>query len=152
MKASSSSRRNGWAWGRNKLKVELFSLCDAATESGGKLNILGVFDSLGAREVPVNHPHCAIALRLRFSRIESGSHNIRVSIVDQDGRPVLPHFNENIEVRMLESEESSVANLILGFAPLRFDAFGRFSIDLAVDGRQECALPLYVRKVGPPQP
>ena len=28
------------------MKVEVFALCDAATESQGKLNILGTFDRL----------------------------------------------------------------------------------------------------------
>ena len=49
------------------MKVELYVLCDAATaDAGGKLNILGVFDRLNAREAPVTHPLCALAVRLRF--------------------------------------------------------------------------------------
>ena len=38
------------------MKVEIFALCDAATESQGKLNLLGTFDQLVAGSVPVVHP------------------------------------------------------------------------------------------------
>jgi hypothetical protein len=66
------------------MKVELFALCDAATaDAGGKLNILGVFDRLNAREAPVTHPLCALAVRLRFERLEEGQKRVRVSFVKQ---------------------------------------------------------------------
>ena len=38
------------------MRLEIFTLCDAATDSVGKLNILGSFDTLWAREAPVSHP------------------------------------------------------------------------------------------------
>jgi len=59
------------------MNIELFVLCDAATDQQGKLNILGAFDSLWAQKVPVSHPQCAVALRIRFSKIEEGEHNIK---------------------------------------------------------------------------
>jgi hypothetical protein len=51
------------------MKVEIFTLCDAATtDAAGKLNILGSFDRLNATQTPVMHPQCALAIKLRFER------------------------------------------------------------------------------------
>jgi hypothetical protein len=129
------------------MNVELFALCDAATESGGKLNLLGAFDAIVAPQVPHAHPSCAVALRIRFKRIEAGPHTIKVAVVDADGRPAVPPFQTSVNVRSAEGDEGAVANLILNFQQLRFAAYGRYSIDLAVDGRQEGSLPLYLRPV-----
>ena len=55
------------------MKVEILTLCDAATtDAAGKLNILGSFDGLNAKQAPVMHPQCALALKLRFERLEEG--------------------------------------------------------------------------------
>jgi len=129
------------------MNIELFALCDAATESGGKLNMLGAFDSIVSPDMPHAHPSCAVALRIRFKRIESGSHRIQVDVVNADGRRVVPPFQTSVDVGPVEDQETVVANLILNFQQLRFDGYGRYSIDLAVDGRQEGSLPLYLRGV-----
>ncbi|MGC2353423.1 MAG: hypothetical protein WA496_08510, partial [Candidatus Udaeobacter sp.] len=64
------------------MKVEIFTLCDAATvDAGGKLSILGSFDRLNAREVPVIHPQCSLAIKLRFERVEEGKKRFRISFV-----------------------------------------------------------------------
>jgi hypothetical protein len=130
------------------MNIELFALCDAATEGGdGKINILGAFDTLGAREEPVVVGHCSIALRLRFKRIETGEHQVRIALVDADGRAVIPPFQTSMNVRMREPQDSAVANMVLNLQQVKLGAYGRYSIDLAVDGRQEGSLPFYVRRI-----
>ena len=51
--------------------IEVMALCDAATESQGKLNILGTFDTIFTQKLPVMCSHSAVALRVRFNQIES---------------------------------------------------------------------------------
>ncbi len=52
------------------MHAETFALCDAATDQGGKLNILGTFDTLYVPSVPAKHASCAIALRVRVEKSE----------------------------------------------------------------------------------
>ncbi len=82
---------------------------------------------------------------MRFQRIEAGPHRVKVAVVDADGKHVLPPFETEIGVRPSEGDESAVANLILNLQQLRLEKYGRYSVDLAVDGRQEGALPLYLK-------
>jgi hypothetical protein len=128
------------------MKVELFAMCDAATDSGGKLNILGVFDTIGAAKAPVVHPRCAIVLKIRFERIERGDHRLKLNVVDQDGGAVIPSLEAPLSINFPDAQPSATAQLILDLHNLRFTKFGEFSIDLAVDGRQEASTPFFVRQ------
>ena len=130
------------------MKVELFVLCDAAADYQGRLNILGTFDSIWAKQMPAVHPICAVALRLRFLKIEEGDHKIKISIVDGDGKAVVRPVEANVNVIFRNTPLTSMAtNMILNLQGLKFSAYGEYSIDLAIDGRHELSLPLYVNKI-----
>jgi len=126
--------------------IEVMSLCDAATEAQGKLNILGTFDTIFSQKLPAVCSHCAVALRVRFSRIEKGEHKIKLNLVDEDGKPILPSLETSPKVDFPADFDSGVMNLVLQIQGLKLEKFGRYSLDLAIDGRQEAALPLYLRQ------
>jgi hypothetical protein len=130
------------------MNVEVFVLCDAATDYQGKLNILGSFDSIWSRNVPAVNPHCALALRIRFLKIEEGVHLLRINIVNEDGQPVISPFETKVDVRSTDIKTGSIArNMILNLQGMKFEKFGEYSIDLAIDGRHERSIPLYVNQV-----
>ena len=130
------------------MNVELFVLCDAATDYQGKLNILGTFDAIRAKETPVAYPSCTVALRMRFREAEEGEHKIRISIADEDGNAIIKPVEANINVRIKSSPLSSIAtNIVLNLQRLQFPKYGEYSIDLAIDGRHEASLPLYINPI-----
>lgn len=132
------------------MEVEVFALCDAATDSGGKLNILGAFDRINGRQFPLVHPHCAIALRVRFDRIEEGNHRVKISLIDADGNSVIPGLDGNIGIKFPEDVQSVCANMVLNMNGLKFEKPGQYSIELALDGRYEKSLPVNVVEFTPP--
>jgi len=135
------------------MNIEIFSLCDAANQAQGKLNFLGSFDTIYAKEVPLTHPICAVALRIRFYRIETGRHHIQLTIVDPDGTPVIKELKATIDVLNPQQKHTSVSiNIVMNILGLAIPAFGDYQIDLAVDKRQEASLPLWVVKLEPPSP
>jgi len=130
------------------MKVEIFTLCDAATtDAAGKLNILGSFDRLNAREAPVTHPQCSLALKLRFERLEEGQKRIRIAFVDSDGASVMPTLDTTTQVQFRPDDSSATASLVLVIQQLKLPRFGEYSIDLAVDDRHEASIPLLVSPV-----
>ncbi|UCE98961.1 MAG: hypothetical protein JSV82_07205 [Planctomycetota bacterium] len=129
------------------MNIEAFLLCDCATDSQGKLNVLGAFDSIYAKQVPVVYPACTIAARIRFSKIEEGQHSIRINVIDEDGREVAPRLENKISVKAPDGVDSSVVNLILNLQRLKLEDYGEYRIDLAIDNRLEGSLPFSVRKV-----
>jgi hypothetical protein len=127
------------------MKVEIFTLCDAATiDAGGKLNILGSFDRLNAKETPIMHPQCALAIKLRFERVEEGQKRIRIAFIDADGASVMPTIDATTEVRFQGNDSTSTVSLALGIQQLKLPKFAEYSIDLAVDDRHEASIPLFV--------
>jgi hypothetical protein len=138
------------------MNIEVFAICDAATDTQGKLNLLGAFDSIWAARVPVVHPHCAVALRIRFSRIEEGQHPIRINIVNEDGKNIVPSIDGNLNIKFGTDDESVAANLLINLQGFKLENYGSYSIDVAINGRHEGSLPLFVKRMptppGPPAP
>lgn len=129
------------------MKIEIFSLCDAATDNRGKLNILGTFDQIYAAKMPVVHPACAIALRMRFDKMEEGSHKVNLQLVDPDGRPVFQPMEGQVHPRMADDVDSIAVNLILNFQHVKFESFADYQINLAIDDQSVSSLPLRVREL-----
>jgi len=134
------------------MKIEVFALCDAAVDYAGKLSLLGAFDGIFAREAPVQHPQCAIAIRLRVSRGEEGHHSLLLAFIDADGHRIVPPIGANFDVRLPAERESIAVNLVLNIHQLKFDRFDDYAIDLSIDGRPEASLPLAIMRLPSAQP
>jgi len=120
-------------------------LCDAAADYGGKLNVLGTFDTIVTNHLPAVHPQCSIALRITFNKIEEGAHKVKVNFVDEDGKFVMPSIEMPVEITMPAEVNFLVRNFVINIQQLKFDNPGQYSIDIAIDGRQETSIPLSVR-------
>jgi hypothetical protein len=127
--------------------IEVISLCDASTvDAGGKLNILGAFDTIWAAVMPVAYPHLAIALRIRYDNIEKGEHRVVVNFVDVDGKHIIQPVNSVININFPNEQRTGSVNAVLNIQMLKFEKYGEYSIDLAIDGKKEASLPLYVKE------
>jgi hypothetical protein len=130
------------------MKLEIFTLCDAANDSAGKLNMLGAFDRVRSPHAPFVLPHCAVVARLRFHRIEEGNHTLRVIFADEDGHSVLAPVEGQVTVRFPEGAPSVAINLIMGINGFKLESFGEYTVDLALDGIHLGSSPLYFERVG----
>lgn len=127
------------------MQVEILTLCDAAADYHNKLSLLGAFDTITAPTFPTTHPQCAIALRLRFTRIEEGTHALRIHVVDGDGTLIMPSLDGQLSVALGPESDTASVNFILGIQSLPLPHPGDYAVNLAVNGRQEASVPLYVR-------
>ena len=128
------------------MDIEIFTLCDAAGDYQGRLNILGVFDTIFAPQMPARHPFCSVALRIRFQMTERGRRRLTLHIVDDDGKLVIPPIEGAFSVEMPAHSRLASANLVLNLGQLQFQDYGEYAINLAVDGRQEASLPFWVKQ------
>ncbi|MBA7638363.1 hypothetical protein ES703_46018 [subsurface metagenome] len=129
------------------MNIEAFLLCDAATDQQGKLNILGAFDNIFAKKMPTMHPACAVAARIRFEKIEEGSHPIRIRIIDEDGKSIGPKLEGNVNVRIGDDVDSTATNIVLNIQRLKLENYGQYRIDLAIDNQIKASLPFNVREI-----
>ena len=136
------------------MKVELFVACDYAADYGGKLTVVGIFDTLGAPQTPVLHPQLCVAAKLRFDDTEAGPKQARFTLADLDGRPVLPPIDMPIVAPAAPPEiATSVVNLVINIGHVRFERLGEYSLDLSLDGLPVASAPLFLRPAAPlPRP
>jgi len=126
------------------MELELFVLCDAATDYRGRLNILGTFDTIHSRSFPAVWPHCALALRLRYTVMEEGKHPVSLAIRDQEKKEIVPAIKGEFGFKVPPGRFSAAANLVLNVDRLSFAAPGEYLIELSLDDEVLRRLPLNV--------
>jgi hypothetical protein len=131
------------------MQVQVAVICDAATESYGKLNLLGAFDVIYAQQFPWTTPPYAVALRMTFNPADEGSRKLRINLVDEDGKLAMPSMDLAVEVKIPEESHFVNYNFII-VQPLTFERAGHYSVDIAFDGRQEASIPLMVKLLSRP--
>jgi hypothetical protein len=129
------------------MDLQVAVLCDAATDSHGKLNILGTFDTIFTSQLPAVHPQCSIAMRMSFSKAEEGQHQIHINFVDEDGKPVMRNVPMAIEVKVPDDTIFLSRNFVINIQQLKFEKPGLYAIEVAMDGRQQASIPLLVKHV-----
>jgi hypothetical protein len=126
------------------MQVQVAALCDSAADYGGKLCMIGAFDTIGVRTFPATHPHCSIALRIVFHDQDQGKHQLRVTMIDEDGRNLLPRLEPNLEVRMADNLFFATVNMVFNLQGLKFEKPGHYSIDVSVDDNIVARIPLQI--------
>lgn len=124
------------------MQLEILTFCDAATEYGGKLNLLGATDTIVAPIIPYKYPNCSVVARLRAARIEEGAHTVRLMVIDADGQPLL-NVDGKMEIRFHQGMGGAV-NMIINAQQLEFKSAGEHAIEIAVDGIQLGSSALFV--------
>ena len=123
------------------MNIQTAVLCDAATDDNGKLNLLGAFDTIYARELPAIHPQCAVALRVTFLAGDEGKRQLKLNFVDADGHAIMPPIEIPVEVALPEDMHFGTRNFIINIQQLKFETPGLFSMDLSLDGQPTAPTP-----------
>ena len=127
------------------MDVQVATLCDSAADYNGKLCVLGTFDTICSKQVPVVHPHCALALRVCFQPGDEGSHRFTIKFIDADGKAVMPQLqSDTVEISLPSDAYFLTRNIVINMQRLKFDRVGLFSIDISVDDQILSRVPLRV--------
>jgi hypothetical protein len=127
------------------MKTELFTFCDFAQENGGKLTIVGTFDTIISRNFPCVHPQLSVVIRLRFDLWEFAGHSFRIETRDLDGEMNMEAISGNLDVKGV-GNTSAVSHLVFTVSNLRFNNPGVVNFVLFIDDREVESIPLYIRK------
>ncbi len=129
------------------MTIQVAVLCDAATDYNGKLNLLGTFDTIYAPQLPAHHPQCSVAMRIAFDRVEEGPHHLLINFVDEDGQPIMRGTEVPVEVIFPADATFISRNFVVNIQQLKFEKTGLYSVDLVMDDRQLCSIPLAVKHI-----
>ena len=126
------------------MDIQVATLCDSAMDYNSKLCLLGTFDTIGSRAVPIVHPQCALALRVCFRNADEGDHQMTIRMVDASGKDLMQPLQANVDIRLPEGADFITRNMILNFQPLRFEKAGLFSFEVSLSGQTLASIPLRV--------
>lgn len=121
------------------MRVKYSFVCDAANISQtGNLNVLGIFSNINTRKFPCAHPKFTYVANIEFHRSESGQHDFKVTLVNDDGHNILPPLSGKIDSKQISTYSSSV-NIILELQNVNFPKAGIYEIDLIIDNQLACS-------------
>ena len=128
------------------MEVDLALLADAATiDASGKLNILGIFDRLGASTLPTRHPRVTLVLRFAAGVHEVGKHEVEITLKAPDGNRVMRIDGEMHLAGGARAVSGGVlVPHILNMDGLVFPTAGSYAFDVKVDGEHHVTIPLHV--------
>ncbi|HEX3625346.1 MAG TPA: hypothetical protein VH280_07970 [Verrucomicrobiae bacterium] len=134
------------------MTTEMLTLCFAARPSpNGELNILGATDIIFVPQFPIAIS-CSLVAKLRFRKIEEGVKEILFSIIDSDGKTLQPSPPaQQINIQIPQGASSASAAIVVSLHNLQVPRAGEYELGLAVNGRLEMTVPLFIRQP-PPQP
>jgi hypothetical protein len=132
------------AWRKAHMEIQAAVLCDSAADYRGKLCILGTFDTIITPNLPSTHPHCSIALRIVFRDSDEGTHKLKLRLINEDGKNILPHIEPEMQVKLPENVFFYSRNLIFNLQQIKFESAGLYSIDVIIDEQMMARIPLQV--------
>jgi hypothetical protein len=132
------------------MHCQIATLADSASDYQGKLCILGAFDMICARQFPVVHPFCTLALRILFEPSDAGTHVFTISCVDQGGNEVLKPLTLQpaMEVHFPSSFVPFLTrNVVLNLQNIRFEKPGLIQWHLSCNQKRLATIPLRVTQL-----
>jgi hypothetical protein len=133
------------------MNIEIFALCDYAEVLAGKLVIVGPFDAIRAKKVPIIHHICTLAIRIRFGRSEYGKHPFHLNIVDLDGGRIVPELKGAINVQEGSELRSRAVDMSIRIPNLQIKEFGEYTLTFNVDNKELFTMPLRVVDLEAPE-
>ncbi|MDR0563173.1 MAG: hypothetical protein LBG73_10880 [Spirochaetaceae bacterium] len=127
------------------MRIELFTFCDYAQENGGKLTIVGTFDTIISRNFPCIHPQLSVVIRIRFDIWEFSLHTFRIETRDLNGEMSMDAISGNVDVKGA-GNATAVSHLVFTISNLRFKRSGVVNFILYVDNKEVYSIPLHVRQ------
>ena len=127
------------------MKIELFTFCDFAQENGGKLTIVGTFDTIISRNFPCVHPQLSVVIRIRFDMWEFANHPFRIETHDLNGVMSMDPISGNLDVREV-GNSTAVSHLVFTIGNLHFKNAGVVNFTLFLDDKEAGTIPLYIRQ------
>jgi hypothetical protein len=127
------------------MKTEIFTFCDFAQENGGKLTIVGTFDTIVSKNFPCIHPQLSVVIRLRFDIWEFANHTFRIETRDLNGELNMETISGNVEVKGV-GNATAVSHLVFSISNLQFRSSGVVNFVLYMDDKELTSVPLYIRR------
>jgi hypothetical protein len=125
------------------MTAEILTVCESA-ENGITLTIRGAFYRLSVPRIPCVLPKLVIALRVRATADEDGSHALKLYLSDLDGKSLGPPAEETFETRTIGNETYTQIAAVIEIHDIRIGIATDHLLNLQIDGESIANTTLYV--------
>lgn len=128
------------------MRVTHALLADYASKSqDGKLNVMGIFDTIFAQSFPVGHPQMYVVLKFEASPAEAGQPKaLEIKLLDQDGKQSMG-VNATMQIPSHGIPGRKVAmDALFAIQGLIFERPGDYTFSVLVNGDEKEAVTLSV--------
>jgi hypothetical protein len=136
------------------MQIPLALLADYANISAeGKLNLMGAFDVISARQFPAVHPQMHLVFRIEANPAEAGpTRKLEIKLMAEDGQSLLSLEAElRLEAkRPTPLGEMLQSNHIIGLQAVRFEKPGTYQFAILINGDIKATVPLKVQTLQSP--
>ena len=133
------------------MDVTLALLADGANVSReGKLNLLGIFDTIFAHAFPSTHPLMQLVIRFEADPAEAGTtRTVEVQFVTPEGR-VLFRLPGTMAVPPRGTSDRIRMDQIVTLTNVQLERPGHYRFHVVVDGEPVAIVPLHVEQIAQP--
>jgi hypothetical protein len=125
------------------MDVTLAVCCDAANVSReGKLNLLGIFNSIHAAQFPCTHPHLALVLRVEARIGEEGTYPLELKLVDEDGHELFG-IGGQVSLQGAEPGRPMTAQTIMDINNFQLPHQGTYAFEIFIDHKHMRSIPIH---------
>lgn len=125
---------------------------EANVSQEGKLNLMGIFDRIGAAEFPVVHPRLVFAFRVEAEFADSGrAYPVAVSMEDADGQTLFDAEGQIVAPHVLPGEFAT-ANQLFQMVGVQFPSPGLYRFVVRLGELEPHFTPFLVAQEGSQQP
>lgn len=130
------------------MEVNLAVLADYSNISReGKLNILGIFDTIQSRAFPATHLQMQLVMRLEASAAESGqTKTVEIKLLDADGKELFG-VRGQMELKALKAAHPIKNDHILQLNNIVFEKPGDYAFHVLINGDEKAVVPLKLIKI-----
>jgi len=129
------------------LEAEFGFLCDATTiDREGKINALGIFDTLSGDKFPLKIFRMMLLISLVGKKSDGGDHDLEVKLLAPDGQDLIPAMQMKFGV----PPEGGKARIVSELNNISFEKVGDYSFKVFVD--KKAVTDIYLRVVQVPSP
>jgi len=117
----------------------------------GKLAIVGEFDKIRAQQYPTKVRNMMLVFRLHATTSEGAAHKIRIALLDEDGKSLMPNTPELPLTFQTQGPGRPLrGQVIVAFNDLPLAKPGTYEFNILVDGHQLASVPVLATLIEKP--
>lgn len=112
------------------MQIEIFTICDNVQVYAGKAVVVGAYNQLRTKQLPVVIPSLAMVLRVAFEKEEAGDKIFDFKFLNPDNSAMMPDLRCEAKINAPEGKTSLLTTLDMNmvFNNIKLEQFGLYSV------------------------